>query len=57
MVVEDFLDQLNVVKELAREKSKWLLRYTNIHVHKEIITIIVVAKAYREKSQKGKKLK
>lgn len=52
-------DWLSVVKYLAREHSKWLLRYTNVHVHRheELIPIIVVAKAYREKSKKGKNAK
>ena len=52
-------NQLNAVKELAREHSKWLLRYTNIHVpkHEELIPIIVAALAYRTKAEKGKKSK
>ena len=59
MAMEELPNQLNVVKELAREHSKWLLRYTNIHVpkHKELIPIIVATKAYRAKAEKGKKLK
>ena len=59
VATEELPNQLNVVKELAREHSKWLLRYTNIHVpkHKEIIPIIVIAKAYRAKVEKGKKSK
>ena len=56
VVMEDLLDQLNVVKEWVRENSKWLLRYTNIHVprHEQLIPIIVVAKAYRAKNGKGR---
>ena len=59
MATEELLDQLNVVKQLAREHSKWLLRYTNIHMprHEELIPIIVAAKAYRTKVEKGKKTK
>ena len=59
MAMEELQDQLGVVKDLAREHFKWLLRYTNVHVHKheELIPIIVAAKAYREKAEKGKKAK
>ena len=59
VAMEELPNQLNVVKDLAKEYSKWLLRYTNIHVlkHEELIPIIVVAKAYREKAEKGKKSK
>ena len=59
MVMEELQDWLDTVKDLAREHSKWLLRYTNVHVHKheELIPIIVAAKAYREKAEKGKKAK
>ena len=59
MVMEELPNQLNDVKELARENSKWILRYTNIHVpnHEELIPIIVVDKAYRAKIEKGKKSK
>ncbi len=56
---EELPNQLNVVKELDREHSKWLLRYTNIHVprHEELILIIVVAEVYRAKAKKRKKSK
>ena len=59
VAMEELPNQLNVVKELAREHSKWLLRFTNVHVpnHEELIPIIVVAKAYRAKVEKGKKSK
>ena len=59
MAKEELPNQLNYVKELAREHSKWLLMYTNIHVsrHEELIPIIVAAKAYRAKEEKGKKSK
>ena len=59
MAKEELPNQLNVIKELAREHSKWLLRYTNVHVsrHEELILIMVAAKAYRAKTEKGKKLK
>ena len=45
------------MKELARDHSRWLLRYTNIYVpkHEELIAIVVAAKAYRIKMEKGKK--
>ena len=59
VATEEFTSQLNAVKELAREHSKWLLRFTNVHVpnHEELIPIIVAAKAYRAKTEKGKKSK
>lgn len=55
MAMEELPDQLNAMKELVREHSKWLLRYTNIHMprHEELNPIIVVAKAYK-KNGKGK---
>ena len=59
MAIEEFLNQLNSVKELAREHSKWLLRYKKIHVPKyeELIPIIVATKVHRTKEEKGKKSK
>ena len=59
VAMEELQDQLGIFKDLAQENSKWFLRYTNVHVHRdeEIIPIIVVAKAYRTKAEKGKKVK
>ena len=59
VAMEELQDKLNVIKDLAREHSRWLLRYTNVHVqrHEELILIIVSVKAYREKAKKGKKEK
>lgn len=59
VAIEELTSRLNLVKELARENSKWILRFTNVHVpnHKELIPIIFVVKAYREKPKKGKKSK
>ena len=59
MAAEDLPNQLNAVKELAREHSKCLLIFNNIHMpnHEELIPIIVVSKAYRVKIEKGKKSK
>ena len=59
VAMEEIQDHLSVVKYLAREHYKWLLRYTNAHVNsnKELIPIIVAAKAYRTKVEKGKKAK
>ena len=59
MTVEEIQDWLSVVKYLAKEHSKWLLRYTNLHAHRheELIPIIVVTKTYKMKSEKGKKVK
>ena len=56
MAIEEFPYQLNIVKELDRDHSRWLLRYTNIHMpkHEELIPIMVAAKAYRIKTEKGK---
>lgn len=55
----ELTSQLNSVKELAREHSRWLLRFTNVHVssNKELIPIIVAARAHRAKMEKGKKSK
>ena len=51
--------QLNSFKELAQEHSRWLLRFTNVHVsrNEELIPIIVAARAHRAKMEKGKKSK
>ena len=59
VATKEVTSQLNEVKELALENLRWLLRFTNVHVpnHEELIPIIVVAKAYREKTKKGKKSK
>ena len=59
VAMEELQDKLNVVKELAREHSKWLLRYTNILVpkHEELIPIIVATKAYRAKAGKREEVK
>ena len=59
MAIEELQDWLGTIKDLAWDQSKWLLRYTNVHVykHEELIPIIVVAKVYRAKVKKGKKAK
>ena len=59
MAIEELLNQLNAMKELAREHLRWHLRLTNINVpnHKELIPIIVVTKAYIVKAEKGKNSK
>ena len=59
VAAEELSNQLNAVKELTHEHSKWLLRFTNVHVpnHEELIPIIVATKAYRVKIEKGKKSK
>ena len=59
VAMEELPNQLNVVKELAQEHSKWLLRFTNVHVpsHEDLVPIIVSTKAYRAKDEKGKKSK
>lgn len=56
MAIEEMQEKLNVIKDLARKHSKWLLRYTNVHVHRheELMSIIFAAKTHREKSKKGK---
>ena len=59
VTMEELQDQLGAIKDLAREHAKWLLRYTNVNAHKHdmLIPIIVAAKAYRTKVEKGKKEK
>lgn len=59
VTMEELPNQLNVVNELAQEDSKWLLRFTNVHVpnHEELIPIIVATEAYRVKVENGKKYK
>ena len=55
----ELASQLNFVKELAREHSRWLLRFTNVHVssNEELIPIIIAARAHKAKMEKGKKPK
>ena len=59
MATKELPYQLNDVKELARDHSRWLLRYANIYMpkHEELIPIMVPAKACRIKTEKGKKVK
>ena len=59
VAAEEVTSQLKEMKELVLEHSKWLLRFTNVHVpnHEELIPIIVAVKAYRAKIEKGKKSK
>ena len=59
VATKEVTSQLNEVKELTLEHSRWLLRFTNVHVpnHEELIPIIVATKAYRAKTEKGKKSK
>ena len=59
MAAEEATNQQNEAKELTQEHARWLLRFTNVHVpsHDELILIIAAAKAYRAKTEKGKKLK
>ena len=55
----ELTSQLNSIKELSQEDSRWLLRFTNVNVssNEELIPIIVVARAHRPKMEKGKKSK
>ena len=59
VVATELTSQLNSVKELAQENSRWLLRFTNVHLssNEELIPIIVAARAYKAKIEKGKKSK
>ena len=57
VAAEEAANQQNEAKELTQEHARWLLRFTNVHVpsHNELIPIIAAAKAYRAKTEKGKK--
>ena len=59
VATEEVAGQHNKAKELTLEHARWLLRFTNVHVpsHKELIPILAAAKAYRVKTEKGKKSK
>ena len=59
VVAEEVTSQQSEAKELTLEHSRWLLRFTNVHVpsHDELIPIMAAAKAYRTKTEKGKKSK
>ena len=59
VAAEEAASQQNEAKELTQEHARWLLRFTNVHVpsHDELIPIIASAKAYRAKTEKGKKSK
>ena len=59
VTIEEIQEWLDAIKELARKLSKWLIRYTTIHIirYEEIILIIIAAKSYKvelEKKTKGK---
>ena len=51
--------QLPTIRELVKEHSKCLLRYTNVYVpkHEELVPIMVTARAHRADLEKGKKTK
>ena len=55
--MKEIKERLDAIKELAREHSKWLIWYTNVHIfkHEELILIIIAAKAYKEKLEKKKR--
>ena len=59
MAAEEAANQKNQAKELTQEHARWLLRFTNVHVpnHNDLIPIIAAAKAYKAKTEKGKKSK
>ena len=59
VTAEEVTSQQNEAKELTLEHARWLLRFTNVHVpsHEELIPIMAAAKAYRAKTEKGKKSK
>ena len=59
VAAEEVTSQQSEAKELTLEHSRWLLRFTNVHVpsHDELIPIMAAAKAYRAKTEKGKKPK
>ena len=56
MAKEELQEQVNAVKDMAREHSKWLIRYTNVHVSRleELISTIVAANAHKAKLDKEK---
>ena len=59
VVAEEVTSRQSEAKELTLEHSRWILRFTNVHVpsHDELIPIMAAAKAYRAKTEKGKKPK
>ena len=59
MATTELPKQLPTIRELAKEHSKCLLRYTNVYVpkHEELVSIMVATKAHREDLEKGKKTK
>ena len=59
VATEEVASQQNEAKELTLEHSRGILRFTNVHVpsHDELIPILAAAKAYKTKTEKGKKSK
>ena len=59
VAAEEAANQQNEAKEFTQEHARWLLRFTNVHVpnNNDLIPIIAAAKAYKEKTEKGKKPK
>ena len=53
VAAKEVTSQQNKAKELTLEHSRWLLRFTNVHVpnHDELIPIMAAAKAYRTKTE------
>ena len=52
VAAEEVTSQQSKAKELTLEHSRWLLRFTNVHVpsHDELIPIMAAAKSYRAKT-------
>ncbi|MFA1068231.1 hypothetical protein ACDI57_27810, partial [Klebsiella pneumoniae] len=59
VAAEEVANQQNQAKELTQEHARWLLRFTNVYVpnHNDLTPIIAAAKAYKAKTEKGKKPK
>ena len=59
MATTELTKQLPPIKELAREHSKCILKYTNVYMpkHEELVPIMVAARAHQANLEKGKKTK
>ena len=56
MAIEELQELLNIVKNMARVHSKWLIRYTTIHMGRldELILVMTATNAHKVRSDKGK---
>ena len=56
MATKELQEQINTVKDIAKEDYKWLIRYKTIHGGRleELIPVIAATNAHKARMDKGK---